>query len=89
MFYWIYDLLRFCIDLSLISNVLAEIGLFKVILDPIAVEGVIRFMFLKKGIARTSLPFPLFWLEILSMYLIAVRASSPMPGKYFCKFLLG
>ena len=60
MFYWIYDLFRFYIDLSFISNVLAEIGLFKVIFDPMAVEGVMRTVFLKKGIARTSLPLPLF-----------------------------
>ena len=52
------------------------------------VEGV-RSAFLKNGSARISLALPLFCPDILSMYLMACRASSPTPGRYFCKFLLG
>jgi len=85
MFCWICDLLRLYIDFEFwsISNVFIDIGLFKVIFDPICVEGVMRLAFLKKGMARISLALPRFWLDIFSMYLIAVSASSPIPGRYF------
>jgi hypothetical protein len=43
----------------------------------------------KNGPVRISLALPLFCPEIFNISLIAAKASSPTPGRYFPKFLLG
>lgn len=83
--YWCCDLLRFCMLAGAFTESASD-GLPNPRMES-CVDGV-WFVPLKKGAWRMSLALPRFCAEILSMFLTAKSASSPIPGKYFWRFFL-